>query len=127
MTTKKKIIEDKKIELFRGKWVLRKDFPEDKLDVLNERFEAIEKWEEKRRKQGPPFNEQFCADIYYIAESMTADDSFKGKLKPEELYDEMCETMNAMRKGKKDYSLFDEVKMVGKVKDNHTKKTATKK
>ena len=124
---KKKEVEEKKIELFRGKWLLPKDFPEDKLDLLNERYEVIEKWEAKRRKQGPPFNEQFCADVYAIADMMTKDDSFKGKFNPEELYQEICDTMNETRKGKKEYSLFDEVKVVGMVKDKHRKKTATKK
>lgn len=124
---KKKVVEENKIEFFRGKWLLPKDFPEDKLDLLNERYEVIEKWEAKRRKQGPPFNEQFCADVYAIADMMTNDDSFKGKFNPEELYQEMCDTMNEVRKGKKDYSLFDEVKVVGLVKDKHRKKTATKK
>lgn len=124
---KKKEVEEKKIELFRGKWLLPKDFPEDKLDLLNERYEVIEKWEAKRRKQGPPFNEQFCADVYAIADMMTKDDSFKGKFNPEELYQEICDTMNEIRKGKKEYSLFDEVKVVGMVKDKHRKKTATKK
>ena len=124
---KKKVVEEKKVEFFRGRWMLPKDFPEDKLDLLNERYELVEKWEAKRRKQGYPFNEQFCADVYYIADSMTKDDSFKGKFNPEELYQEMCDTMNEMRKGKKDYSLYDEVKMVSKVMDNHRKKTATKK
>lgn len=124
---KKKVLEEKKIEFFRGRWTLPKDFPEDKLDLLNERYELAEKWEAGRRKQGPPFNEQFCADVYAIADMMTMDDSFKGKFNPEELYQEMCDTMNEMRKGKKDYSLYDEVKVVGKVMDNHRKKTATKK
>ena len=124
---KKKVVEEKKIEFFRGKWLLPKDFPEDKLNLLNERYEVIEKWEAKRRKQGPPFNEQFCADVYAIADMMTKDDSFKGKFNPEELYQEICDTMNEIRKGKKEYSLFDEVKVVGLVKDKHRKKTATKK
>lgn len=119
---KKKVVEETKVEFFRGRWMLPKDFPEDKLDLLNERYELVEKWEAKRRKQGYPFNEQFCADVYYIADSMTKDDSFKGKFNPEELYQEMCDTMNEMRKGKKDYSLYDEVKMVSKVMDNHKKK-----
>ena len=123
---KKKAVEEKKDEFFRGRWMLPKDFPEDKIDLLNERFELAEKWEAKRRKQGPPFNEQFCADVYYIADSMTKDDSFKGKFNPEELYQEMCDTMNEMRKGKKDYSLYDEVKMVSKVMDNHRKITKNK-
>jgi hypothetical protein len=56
---------------------------------------------------------------------MTKDDSFKGKFNPEELYTDMCETMTAMKKGK-DYSLYDEVKVLEKVMDKHRKKTATK-
>lgn len=123
---KKKAVEEKKVEFFRGRWTLPKDFPEDKLDLLNERYELVEKWEAKRRKQGYPFNEQFCADVYYIADSMTKDDSFKGKFNPEELYQEMCDTMTEMRKGKKDYSLYDEMKMVSKVMDNHRKTTKNK-
>lgn len=123
---KKKVVEEKKIEFFRGKWLLPKDFLEDKLDLLNERYEVIEKWEAKRRKQGPPFNEQFCADVYAIADMMTKDDSFNGKFNPEELYQEMCDTMNEIRKGKKEYSLFDEVKVVGLVKDKHRKVTKKK-
>ena len=124
---KKKKTESEKIELWRGRWILPKDFPEERLDLLNERYDIIEKWEADRRKQGPPFNEQFCADVYAIADTMTKDDSFKGKFKPEELYQEMCDTMKAMKKGKKEYSLYDEVKMVGKVMDNHRKKTINKK
>ena len=123
----KKKVEEKKVELFRGRWSLPKDFPEDKLDLLNERYEIAEKWEAGRRKQGPPFNEQFCADVYAIADMMTKDDSFKGKFDPEALYQEMCETMKEMRKGKKDYTLYDEVKMVGKVMENHRKKVSPKK
>lgn len=118
---KKKIEEKPKIEYFRGRWTLSKDFPEDKLDLLNERYDIIDKWVEKRRKQGPPFNEQFCADVYAIADMMTKDDSFNGKFDPEALYQELCNTMKEMRKGKKDYSLYDEVKMVTKVMDNHRK------
>lgn len=127
MTKKVKIEEEKPAELFRGRWTIAKDFPEDKIELLNERYEVAEKWEEKRRKQGSPFNEQFCADVYAIADMMTKDDSFKGKFNPEDLYNEMCETMNEMRKGKKEYSIYDEMKMLGKVMDNHKKKTATKK
>lgn len=123
---KKKVEEKPKPVLFRGRWSLPKDFPEEKLDQLNERYEVIEKWEDKRRKQGYPFNEQFCADVYAIADTMTADDSFKGKFDPETLYQEMCDTMTELRKGKKDYTLYDEVKVVGKVKDKHRKKTPTK-
>lgn len=123
----KKKVEEKKVEMFRGRWSLPKDFPEDKLDLLNERYEIAEKWEAGRRKQGPPFNEQFCADVYAIADMMTKDDSFKGKFDPEALYQEMCETMKEMRKGKKDYTLYDEVKMVGKVMENHRKKVSPKK
>ena len=123
----KKKVEEKKVEMFRGRWSLPKDFPEDKLDLLNERYEIAEKWEAGRRKQGPPFNEQFCADVYAIADMMTKDDSFKGKFDPEALYQEMCETMKEMRKGKKDYTLYDEVKMVGKVMENHRKTVSPKK
>lgn len=116
----------KKDELFRGRWTLQKDFPDDKLDVLNERFEAAEKWEEKKRKEGPPFNEQFCIDVYVITEMLTKDNSFKGKYDPGEIYNEMCETMKELRKGKKDYSLYDEVKVLGMVMNKH-RKAATKK
>ena len=123
---KKKKEEGEKIELWRGKWFLGRDYPQDKLELLGERYDMIEKWEEKRREQGPPFNEQFCADVYTIADMMTKDVSFKGKFNPEELYQEMCDTMNEMRKGKKGYSLYDEMKMLGKVMDNHRKKTSTK-
>jgi hypothetical protein len=123
---KKKVEEEKKIEYFREKWTLPKDFPEDKLDLLNERFELTEKWEAERRKQGPPFNEQFNADVYAIAVMMTKDDSFKGKFNPEELYQEMCDTMDEMKKGKKYYSLYEETKMVSKVMDKHRKKTLSK-
>lgn len=118
---KKKIEEKSKIEYFRGRWTLSKDFPEDKLDLLNERYDIIDKWVEKRRKQGPPFNEQFCADVYAIADMMTKDDSFKGKFDPEALYCEMGETMKEMKKGKEEYSIYDEAKMLGKVMDNHRK------
>ena len=90
---------------------------------MNERYDATEKWEEKRRKQGPPFNEQFCIDVYFIAERMTRENSFKGKFNPGEIYEELCETMNTLKKGKKEYSVFDEVKVVGAVMDNHRKKT----
>ena len=114
-------------ERWRGRWPMPEGFSEEGLKLLDERYEITEKWEVKRRKQGPPFNEQFCADVYYIADSMTKDDSFKGKFNPEELYREMCDTMDEMRKGKGEYSLYDEVRMVGKVMDNHRKKTATKK
>ena len=97
----KKKIEEKKVELFRGRWTLPKNFPEDKLELLNDRYEVTEKWEAKRRKQGPPFNERFCADVYAIARIMSRDDSFKGKFDPEALYQEMYETMRAMKKGEK--------------------------
>jgi len=112
----------KPIERWRGRWNYPKDFPEEYFDLLNERYDAAEKWEEKRRKQGPPFNEQFCIDVYFIAETMTRDNSFMGKFKPDEIYEELCETMNTMKKGKKEYSIFDEIKVVGKVMDNHRKK-----
>lgn len=119
----KKEIENK-VELFRGRWMLQKDFPDDKLDVLNERFELAEKWEAKKRKEGPPFNEQFCIDVYVITEMLTKDNSFKGKYNPGEIYDEMCETMKELRKGKKDYSLYDEAKVLGIVMEKHKKKTS---
>ena len=119
---KKNVVDENKTGFFRGRWTLPNDFPEDKLDLLNERYELAEKWEAERRKQGPPFNEQFCADVYAVADMMTKDNSFKGKFNPEELYQEMCDTMKEMRKGKKDYSIHDETKMLGKVMDNHRKK-----
>ena len=123
MAKKKSVeIETKPIERWRGRWNYPKDFPEEYFDLLNERFEATEKWEEKMRKQGPPFNEQFCIDVYYIAETLTRDNSFKGKFNPDEIYNELYETMNTVRKGKKEYSIFDEVKVVGMVMDNHRKK-----
>ena len=114
-------------EKWRGRWPMPEGFSEEGLKLLDERYEITEKWEAGRRRQGPPFNEQFCADVYAIADMMTRDGSFKGKFNPEELYREMCDTMDEMRKGKKEYSLYDEVKMVEKVMDNHRKKTATKK
>ncbi len=120
--TKKEI--ENKVELFRGRWMLQKDFPDDKLDVLSERFELAEKWEAKKRKEGPPFNEQFCIDVYVITEMLTKDNSFKGKYNPGEIYDEMCETMKELRKGKKDYSLYDEAKVLGIVMEKHKKKTS---
>lgn len=120
--TKKKIVEEKKVELWRGRWPYPKDFPEEYFGLLNDRYDLIEVWEAKRRKQGPPFNEQFCADVYAIANIMTRDNSFKGKFDPEALYKEMCETMNTIRKGKKDYSFWDETKMFDIVMDNHRKK-----
>lgn len=120
---KKKTEEKPKIEKFREKWTLPKNFPEDKIDLLNERYDVLEKWEEKKRKQGPPFNEQFRADVYAIADITSADDSFNGKFDPDILYNEMCETMNELRKGKKDYSIYDEMKVLGRVMDKHRKKT----
>lgn len=112
----------KPIERWRGRWNYPKDFPEEYFDLLNERYDATEKWEKKRREQGPPFNEQFCADVYYVADAMTRDNSFDGEFNPEKLYQEMYDVMNVIRKGKKDYSISDEVKMLGKVMDNHRKK-----
>ena len=120
---KEKTLKDKWIE--RGH--LDKDFPEELTDLLIERYEAIEKWEQKARKPGEAFNEQFYADIYAIADMMTRYESFKGKFNPDELYKEMYETMNEIRKGKPEYSIYDEAKMLGKVMDKHRKKTATKK
>jgi hypothetical protein len=119
---KKKVEEKKVVERWRGRWDYPEDFPEEYFDLLNERYDTTEKWEEKRREQGPPFNEQFCIDVYFIAETMTRDNSFMGKFKPDEIYEELCETMNTLKKGKKEYSVFDEVKAVGAVMDNHRKK-----
>lgn len=119
---KKKVEEKKVVERWRGRWDYPEDFPEEYFDLLNERYDATEKWEEKRRKQGPPFNEQFCIDVYFIAERMTRENSFKGKFNPGEIYEELCETMNTLKKCKKEYSVFDEVKAVGAVMDNHRKK-----
>lgn len=124
---RQKKTEEKKVELWRGRWTLPKDFPEEYIDLLNERYDIAEKWEAERRKQGPPFNEQFCADVYAIADMMTRDNSFKGKFDPEALYQEMYATMDKIKKGKKEYSLFDEVNMLGKVMDTHRKKTTNKK
>ena len=119
---KRKQTEPKKEERWRGIWPYPKDFPEENFALLNERYDMIEKWEAGRRKQGPPFNEQFCADVYFIADSMTRDNSFKGKFDPEKLYQEMYAVMDEIRKGKKDYSLYDEMKMLDKVMDSHRKK-----
>lgn len=119
---KKKTEEEKKpTERWRGRWSWPKDFPEEHFDLLNKRYDVIERWEADRRKQGSPFNEQFCADVYYIADAMTRDNSFDSEFNPEELYQEMCDTMKDMQKGKKDYSLYDEVKVVSNVMDNHRK------
>ena len=120
---KKKNAEEVKVVHWRGRWTLPNNFPEEMLGLLNERYDLIEKWETERRKQGPPFNEQFCVDVYAIADMMTRDDSFKGKFDPEQLYTELCETMKDKRKGKKDYSLYDEVSVISKVMDAHRKKT----
>ena len=124
---KQKKTEGKKLECWRGRWVLPEDFPEENISVLSDRFDVAENWEAKRRKQGPPFNEKFCADVYAIAFIMTKDNSFSGKFNPELLYQEMCDTMKEMRKGKKEYSLFDEANMLGKVMDKHKKKVSPKK
>ena len=120
MTRKKK--EENKIEFWRGRWTYPKNFPEEYFGLLNERFDVIDAWVVDRRKQGPPFNEQFCADVYYIAEHMTRDNSFNGNFDPEALYQEMCKTMKIMRKEKKGYSLFDEAKMLEKIVENNRKK-----
>ena len=119
--TKKEI---EKPTRFRGHWTLDKDFPEENIATLNERFEVTEKWEAKKRKEGPPFNEQFCVDVYVITEMLTMDNSFKGKYSPGEIYDEICETMKELRKGKKDYSIYDEAKVLGIVMEKHKKKTS---
>ena len=91
--TKKKVEEEKKLA---ERWSGPKDFPEEYFDLLNERYDVIKKWETNRRKQGPPFNEQFCADVYYIADTLTRDNSFDGEFNPEELYQEMYEVMNVI-------------------------------
>ena len=117
--SKKEMEEEKKLT---ERWSGPKDFPEEYFDLLRERYDVIKRWETDRRKQGPPFNEQFCADVYYIADTLTRDNSFAGEFNPEELYQEMYEVMNVMRKGKKDYSIYDEVKMISKVMDKHRKK-----
>ena len=117
--TKKKMEEEKKLT---ERWSYPKDFPKEYFDLLRERYDVIKRWETDRRKQGLPFNEQFCADVYYVADTLTRDNSFDGEFNPEELYQEMYEVMNVMRKGKKDYSIYDEVKMISKVMDKHRKK-----
>lgn len=129
MATKKKKTEERElkvVEKWRGRWPLPENIPEEYMETLNERYDIIEKWEAGRRKQGPPFNEQFCVDVYAIADMTTRDNSFKGKFNPEELYQEMCETMDEMKKGKKEYSLYDEMKVLGKVMDKHRKTTKNK-
>lgn len=129
MAKKKKKTEERElkvVEKWRGRWPLPENIPEEYMETLNERYDIIEKWEAGRRKQGPPFNEQFCVDVYAIADMTTRDNSFKGKFNPEELYQEMCETMDEMKKGKKEYSLYDEMKVLGKVMDKHRKTTKNK-
>ena len=128
-TKKKKTVERelRVVEKWRGRWPLPENIPEEYMQALNERYDIAERWEVERRKQGPPFNEQFCADVYAIIDMTTRDNSFKGKFNPEELYQEMCDTMKEMKKGKKEYSLYDEMKVLGKVMNNHRKKTAIKK
>jgi hypothetical protein len=115
----------------RQKWVdkkfLHNDYPEDKVEELLGLYEEIEKWELKVRKKGGPFNEQFCSDVYAIASITTKEGTFKGKFKPDELYEEIKTTMKEYRKGKEGYSLYDEAKVLGMVMDNHRKKTPTKK
>lgn len=122
--------QEEKEKTLKDKWIekghLSKNYPEEFTDLVIERYETIEKWEEKMRKKGPPFNEQFCADVYAVADMMTKDNSFKGKFDPGVLYKEMCDTMKEIRKGKENYSLYDEVKMLGKVMDNHRKTTKNK-
>ena len=118
----KKNTEKRSVEYFHDIWIIPNDFPEENIGLLDERFKLIEDWEKKRRKQGPPFNEQFCSDVYGIAMNMTKDDSFSGKFDPEALYKEMGETIKDIRKGKTDYSLYDESKMFCQVMENHRKK-----
>jgi hypothetical protein len=104
---KKKTEEEKKPA---ERWSWPKDFPEEHFDLLNERYGVIEKWEADRRKQGPPFNEQFCADVYYVADAMTRDNSFDGEFNPEKLYQEMYEVM----KGFKHYSVLAHVNLISR-------------
>ena len=111
---------------WRKKNFLDKDYSEDKVEELVGLYEEIEKWETKARKKGEPFNEQFCADVYAIASIMTKEGSFKGKFKPDELYEEIKTTMCEYRKGKEWYSLYDEVNVLGKVMDKHKKKASPK-
>ena len=119
-------MEDLK-EKWRKKGHLDRNYPEEHIDEVIEKYEAIEKWEKKYRKDNDCINEQFYADLYAIASIMTREDSFKGKFKPEELYEEIKATLNTVRKGQPDYSLSDEVKVVGMVMDAHRKKTSPKK
>ena len=37
----------KPIERWRGRWNYPKDFPEEYFDLLNERYDATEKWEKR--------------------------------------------------------------------------------
>ena len=106
---------------WKDKGFLKGDYPEENLDMLLERYEDIEKWGEKEQEKGREFNWQFYADLYALASMMSRDNSFKGKFKLGELYEEMCQTMNTMKKGKKEYSMNDESKMFQKVMDNHSK------
>ena len=106
---------------WKDKRLLGEDYPEENLDILLERYEDIEKWGEKEQKKGGAFNWQFYADLYALASIMGKDNSFKGKFKPGELYEEMQQTMDILKKGKKEYSLQDESKMFQKVMDNHRK------
>lgn len=115
------------IKKWTDKKFLHKDYPEDKVEEVVELYEEIEKWETKARRKGGPFNEQFCADVYAIASIMTKEGTFKGKFKPDELYEGMKTTMCEYRKGKEGYSLYDEVNVLGKVMDKHKKKTSPKK
>ena len=114
-------------EKWTNKKFLQKDYPEDKVVEVVNLYEEIEKWEKKTRKKCERFNEQFCADVYAIASIMTMEGSFKGKFKPDELYEELVDTMKTLRKGKETYSLYDEMKALGMVMDKHRKKTTTKK
>ena len=115
------------IKKWADKKFLHKDYPEDKVEELVELYEETEKWEMKVRKKGGPFNEQFCADVYAIASIMTKEGSFKGKFKPDELYEEIKNTMKEYRKGKEGYSLYDEAKVLGMVIEAHRKKVSPKK
>ena len=121
------VMDKELIKKWMDKKFLHKDYPEDKVEEVVGLYEEIEKWEMKARKKGGPFNEQFCADVYAIASIMTKEGSFKGKFKPEELYEEIKDTMKEYRKGKEGYSLYDESAVFCKVMDKHRKKVSPKK
>ena len=112
---------------WKNKGFLKENYPDEYVDTLIERYEEIEKWETKARKKAGPFNEQFCADVYAIASIMTKDGSFKGKFKPEELYEELNVTKEKIKGKRTSFSIFDETKVLWAVMDAHKKKTTMKK